>query len=441
MERQQVPARRLRQVALASYTGSAIEFYDFFIYGTAAALVFPKVFFPNLGTTMATVASLGAFASAFVARPIGGAVFGHFGDRIGRKRTLVVTLMLMGISTLAVGLIPDATTIGIAAPLLLVGLRLLQGFAAGGEWAGSALLSSEYAPPAKRGFYGMFTQLGMGTALLMANLVFLLTYTVLGKTSAAFLTWGWRIPFLLSALLIGTALIIRLRVRETPVFSAARAHDRMPIRALIRRQPLQLVLAGGAVVSIFSLAYMAGTYFSNYAATQLGYSEGVVLLVGVLTGVVSLGVISVSAQLSDRYGRRRIIGLGFALAVPWSLVILPLIDTHSPIVFGATIVITYVIIGISSGPMAAFLPLIFPTRYRYTGTGLAYNLGGIVGGAIPPVISPVLLANDGGWAIGLMMAGMAAVSFISVMFIRESADDLLPTVTCGPRLAVSGYRP
>lgn len=393
--------------------------------------MFPKVFFPHLGPTMATVASLGAFASAFVARPVGGAVFGHFGDRIGRKRTLIVTLTVMGFSTLAVGLIPGTATIGLAAPALLIVLRLLQGFAAGGEWAGAALLTSEYAPITKRGFYGMFPQLGIGAALLMANLAFLVTYTIMGKTSAAFLSWGWRIPFLLSAVLIGIALFVRLRVQETPAFTAVRARAEVPVASLVRGQPLQLVLASGAAVAVFALSYMAGTYFSNYAVTQLGYSEGVVLLSGVLTGVASLAVIGVSAVLSDRFGRRRMIALGFALAVPWSFVMLPLIDTRQPVLFGTAIVVTYLIIGIAAGPMAAFLPRVFPTRYRYTGTGLAYNLGGIIGGAIPPVVSPILLVSYGGWAIGVMMAGTALISLVSVLLLRESVE---------PAVA-SGYRP
>ena len=426
----------LRRVAFASFAGSAIEFYDFFIYGTAAALVFPKVFFPHLGPTMATVASLGAFASAFVARPVGGAVFGHFGDRIGRKRTLVVTLMVMGLSTLGVGLIPSAASIGLAAPALLVALRLLQGFAAGGEWAGAALLGSEYAPETRRGFYGMFPQLGIGAALLMSSMAFLVTYTALGKTSAAFLSWGWRIPFLLSAVLIGIALFVRLRVRETPVFTAARTHADVPVAGLVRGQPLQLVLASGAAVAIFAMSYMAGTYFSNYAVSQLGYSEDVVLVVGVLTGVVSLGVIGASAMLSDRFGRRRMIATGFALAVPWSFVMLPLIDTRNPVLFGVAIVGTFGIIGISSGPIAAFLPLVFPTRYRYTGTGLAYNLGGIIGGAIPPVISPVLLVTYGGWAIGVMMAGTALVSLVSVALLRENVEPVLAS-ECRPSVCES----
>jgi MFS family permease len=207
--------RSLRNIALASYVGSAIEFYDFFIYGTAAALVFPAVFFPHLPQVVATIASLGTFAAAFLSRPVGAAVFGHYGDRIGRKQTLVLTLLIMGGATVGVGLIPSTATIGVAAPLLLILLRLAQGFAVGGEWAGSVLLGAESAPPGRRGFYGMFTQLGLGTAVVLANLVFLAVHVTIGDKSAAFLTWGWRLPFLLSAVLVSTALYIRMHIEES----------------------------------------------------------------------------------------------------------------------------------------------------------------------------------------------------------------------------------
>lgn len=226
------PSRALRNISLASYVGSAIEFYDFFIYGTAAALVFPTVFFPHLSPVVATIASLGTFAAAFLSRPIGAAVFGHFGDRIGRKRTLVLTLMIMGTATVGVGLIPSTAAIGLAAPLLLVLLRLAQGFAVGGEWAGSVLLGAEAAPPEQRGYYGMFTQLGLGTALVMANLVFLAIHLTIKDKSTAFLTWGWRLPFLVSALLVGVALYIR-----TPSKSHRNSPPKMPSRGAGCRWP------------------------------------------------------------------------------------------------------------------------------------------------------------------------------------------------------------
>ncbi len=416
--------RTLRQVALASYVGSAIEFYDFFIYGTAAAIVFPSVFFPHLGHVMATVASLGTFASAFVSRPVGAVVFGHFGDRIGRQRTLVATLLLMGISTVGVGLIPSTATIGIAAPLLLTFLRLLQGFAVGGEWAGSALLSAEHAPEHQRGRFGMFTQMGYGTALVLANLVFLIVYLTCGQASPAFLEWAWRIPFLFSVVLIITALLVRMSVKETPAFAAAAdaPHSEVPLAALVRDQGRQLLFAAGAVAGVLALVYETGTFFTHYATEHLRYSTDFVLLVGALGGVCTVVFVIASAILSDTYGRRPLLTIAYLLAVPWSLVVFPLIETRNPLLFTAAIIVTYAIIGIAMGPLASFIPETFALAYRYTGAGLAHNIGGIVGGGIPPVISEYLLDTYGSWSIAAMLAGLTLVSLISVRVLKETAQ-------------------
>ena len=239
----------MKRVAMASYVGSAIEYYDFYIYGTAAALVFPKVFFPHLGATMATVASMATFAAAFLSRPLGAAFFGHFGDRLGRKTTLTATLLIMGLSTVAVGVVPGTSTIGIAAPLILLTLRVVQGFAVGGEWAGSALLAAEYAPAAARGRYGMFTQMGVGSGLVMSSLVFLIVNATIGEASRAFLDWAWRLPFLFSAVLVVIALYVRLSVAETPVFAeqkAGTAGSGTPIVALFAAQRREVILAAGS---------------------------------------------------------------------------------------------------------------------------------------------------------------------------------------------------
>ncbi|MFS0898475.1 MFS transporter [Mycolicibacterium litorale] len=416
----------MRHVSRAAFVGSAIEFYDFFIYGTAAALVFPTVFFPDLSHVMATTASLGTFAAAFVSRPIGAAVFGHFGDRIGRKRILVLTLLMMGIATVGIGLIPSSASIGVAAPLLLIALRLVQGFAVGGEWAGSALLSAEHAPPNRRGYYGMFTQLGLGTALMLANLVFLGVHLAFGETSSAFLQWGWRIPFLLSAVLIVTALYIRLRVPETPEFAegadaAQQPHTGVPLVVLFRSQGRQLLLAAGAATCVPMLVYQAGTFFTHYAAAHMGYPMSLVLLVGVIGGLCAVACAACSATLSDTHGRRRMLALGFVVALPWSLVIFPLIDLHNEWVFALSLVITYAVIGFCMGPLAAFIPELFAARYRYTGAALALNAGGILGGAVPPVVSPLLLASFGTWAVAAMMGGLALVSLVCVALLPETA--------------------
>ena len=383
---------------------------------------------PSLGV----VASLGTFASAFISRPIGALVFGHFGDRIGRKRVLVATLLLMGVSTLGVGLIPGATTIGPAAPLLLTLLRLAQGFAVGGGWAGSALLTTEHVPADKRGFYGMFTQLGYGTALILANLVFLVVYSMTPASSTAFLDWAWRIPFVLSAGLIVTALLVRRRVKETPAFAEApaTAHSEVPIKAMLREQRREFLLAAGAVIGVLALVYEVGTFFTHYATAHLGYSTDLVLLVGALGGLCTAGFVAASATLSDFYGRRAPITIGYALAVPWSLAVFWLIETRSDLLFGAAIVLTYAIIGVVLGPMTSFIPETFAMHYRYTGAALAHNIGGILGGGVPPVISEYLLRAYGSWAIGLMLGGLSLVSLVRVRMLDETA----------PRQALRAHR-
>lgn len=426
METLGVVRTRAHRVALASYVGSAIEYYDFFIYGTAAALVFPVVFFPHLSPLMATIASLGTFAAAVLSRPLGAAVFGHFGDRIGRKNALVFTLVIMGACSVGVGLIPSTDTIGVAAPLLLIVMRLLQGFAVGGEWAGAALMSAEQAPRGRRGYFCMFTQLGLGTALVLANLVFLGVHSAFGDANSAFLQWGWRIPFLFSAVLLAVAIYVRLHVEESPVFaeSAAEGPVGVPIAEAVRTQGREVVLAAGAVIAMFMLAFQAGTYFPNYAATHLHYDEDLILLVGVIGGLCSIAFVAASATLSDTYGRRRVLALGSGLALPWTLILFPLVQSGDPIRYGIAIIGTYAIIGIMMGPLAAFIPEIFATRYRYTGVGLSYNIGGILGGALPPVLSPMLLCSSGSWAITAMMAGCTAVSLASILLLSETRDIL-----------------
>lgn len=418
----------MQRVALASFVGSAIEYYDFYIYGTAAALVFPKVFFPHLGPTMAVLASMATFAAAFVSRPVGAAFFGHFGDRLGRKSTLIATLLIMGLSTVAVGLVPGVATIGIAAPLILLSLRLLQGFAVGGEWAGSALLAAENAPAEARGRYGMFTQMGVGSGLVMSSLLFLAVNQTIGENSQAFLDWGWRIPFLFSAVLIAIALYVRLNVTETPVFAAQKArattsHDTTavtPLAALFATQRREVILAAGSMIGFFTLGYMANAYFMSYAHTHVGFSPTLILVVGLGGGVVVVVFNMLSAVLSDTFGRRRVIMAAFAVGAPWCCVVLPLIETGNAALFALAMVVTYAIAGTAYGPMAAFIPEIFGTRYRYSGTGLSLNLAGLVGGAVPTIAAAPLLAAWGVPAIGIMMATVVLVSLVSTILLPET---------------------
>ncbi len=422
------PVTPMRRVAAACLVGSAIEFYDFLIYGTAAALVFPTVFFPHLSPALGTIASMGTFASAFVSRPIGGAAFGYFGDRLGRKKTLIATLLIMAVATMSVGAVPSTASIGVAAPLILVALRLLQGFAVGGEWAGSALLSAEYAPEGKRGRYGMFTLLGGGTAGVLSSLTFLGVSFTIGEDSPAFLQWGWRIPFLISAGLIAIALYVRFRIDETPVFVAEKARNSVPaapLAELLRSQRRKVVLAGGSILGGMCFVYMANTYLTRYAHSNLGYTRSFIWEVGALGGLVSITFVALSATLCDRVGRRRMMLLGWAGCVPWALVVIPLLDTGKPVLYAVAILGMSALGAIGSGPTGAFIPELFATRYRYSGSALAINLAGVLGGALPPLIAGSLQATYGSWAIGPMIGVLALTSLVCTYLLPETRETSL----------------
>jgi MFS family permease len=422
----------MRRVAVASCVGTTIEFYDFFIYGTAAALVFPKVFFPALGSTAGTVASFATFAVAFIARPVGAVSFGHFGDRIGRKRTLISTLLLMGVSTVLIGLLPGAATIGVAAPVLLVALRFAQGFAVGGEWAGAALLTAEYAPPGRRGRFAMFPQLGAPIALALSSATFLVIGLTLGNTDQSFLDFGWRIPFLISILLVAVGLYVRLKIEETPVFQAVQQQPatQTPLREAFTRAPREILLAAGSVTIMFALFYTGTTYLTSYGTSPTGaaLSRTLVLSLGIAAGAaMALGVI-VSAISSDRFGRRTVIMLTCGGAAVWSLLLFPLLDTHSPAAFAVGMIVTVGIQGLGYGPVGAFLPEAFPTRYRYTGAGASYNLAGIVGGAIPPLVAVPLAAAFGSFTIGVLLCGLSLLSLLCTRTLVETKDRELQQV-------------
>ncbi|MEC4612989.1 MFS transporter [Tsukamurella tyrosinosolvens] len=411
----------MRKVALASFIGSAIEYYDFYIYGMAAALVFPHVFFPDLSPTLATVSSFATFAVAFLVRPIGSAFFGHYGDRLGRKKTLIATLLIMGLSTTAIGLVPSASTIGAAAPLALILLRALQGFAVGGEWSGAVLLTAEYAPDRDRGRFGMYPQVGVGTGLVLSSLVFLAVSTAVGTASTALLDWAWRIPFLLSIFLVAVALYMRLNIAETPVFRARETEvPRSPLRELLRAQSGRTLLAAGSMISIFTFTFIGGTYLTGYGRTVLGHSFQLVLIANLAAGIAMVLACAGSAILSDSLGRRTVILVGLVIGVPWAFAILPILNTGSPHLFVLGIAGTFLVLGITYGPMASFVPELFATRYRYTGAGLAYNLAGVLGGAIPPVIAGALLAAFGSLAVALLLIGSVITSLVSTLLLPET---------------------
>lgn len=433
----------LRRVAAASSIGTTIEFYDFFIYGTAAALVFPTVFFPAADPLTATIASFATFAVAFFARPVGAIIFGHFGDRIGRKRTLVWTLLIMGIATVGIGLLPGYQTgvfglfeggIGIWAPILLVTARFFQGFAVGGEWAGATLLTAEYAPQNKRGMYAMFPQLGPAFAFFLSSATFLIASLTLGTTSTAFLEYGWRIPFILSFALVIVGLWVRLAVAETPVFrekieaqktapaAEKPAEQKLPFLDAFRFQSKEILIAAGALASLFSLFYMGTAFLTNYGVGTLELSRNYVLAMGMVAAVFFGLSTAASALWSDRIGRRRVIMTSCALAIPWVMVLFPILNLGGPLAFAVGLFGTLTIFGIAYGPAGALLPEMFQARYRYTGAGMGYNLAGILGGALPPLIAAPLIAGPGAIWVGIMLAGLSAISVLCTYKIIETKN-------------------
>ena len=297
--------RSMRRIAMASMTGTVIEFYDFFIYGTAAALVFNKVFFPQLGAAAGTALALATFGVAFVARPFGSILFGHFGDRLGRKGTLVTTMMVMGFSTLAIGLMPTTATIGVAAPIILVVLRVLQGLAVGGEWAGATLLTAENSPAKNRGKYALYPQLGPSVAFALASATFLVT--ALTMSSEAFAAWGWRVPFIASIVLVGVGLFVRLKLEETAVFQekkVAAGSTKLPIVEVFTTRPMAVLLGAGSTTAVFAFFYIGVTYLTTYGTTELQLPRTTVLALGIVGGLTFAATTVASAILSDRLGRR-----------------------------------------------------------------------------------------------------------------------------------------
>ncbi|GLZ45511.1 MFS transporter [Actinomycetospora sp. NBRC 106375] len=419
----------MRRIAIASMTGTVIEFYDFFIYGTAAALVFNKVFFPSLGAAAGTALALATFGVAFVARPFGSVLFGHFGDRLGRKRTLVTTLLLMGLSTLAIGLLPTTGAIGVAAPIILVLLRVLQGLAVGGEWAGATLLTAENSPAKARGKFALFPQLGPSLAFALASATFLAT--ALTMSNEAFLAWGWRVPFIASVLLVAVGLYVRLAITETAAFSSHRkagvVDTTMPVAAVLRTQTKEVLLGAGSTMAVFAFFYIGVTYLTTYGTQQLELPRTTVLAMGIVGGLVFAATTIAGAILSDRVGRRRMIIIGNSLAVAGGIVAFPILDIGTGWSFGLGLSVVLGVVGFAYGPQGAQLPELFPTRYRYTGAGMAYNLAGVLGGGVVPLIATALVATfASSFAIGLLLAGLSVVSLLCTLALPDTGAESIP---------------
>jgi metabolite-proton symporter len=407
------------QVLFASLIGTTIEFFDFYIYATAAVLVFPHLFFPSSDPTSATLQSFATFALAFFARPIGSAVFGHFGDRIGRKATLVAALLTMGISTVAVGLLPTYSSIGILAPALLALFRLGQGLGLGGEWGGAVLLATENAPPDKRALWGMFPQLGAPIGFLCSSGTFLLLTTSLNDTQL--LEWGWRVPFLASALLVFLGLYVRLRLTETPAFQKAVANHervRVPMATVVFNYPGTLVLATLASVLVFVLFYLMTVFSLSWATTALKFPR-TQFLVFQMIGVVFFALtIPLSAVLADRRGRRGVLIASTLAAIVFGFVLAPLFagGTLGALAF---LCVGLAVMGFAYGPLGTFLGELFPTSIRYTGASLTFNLAGILGGSLAPYLATSLASRYGLTYVGYYVAVVGVVTLVALLLIRE----------------------
>lgn len=447
------PANSRSRVITASLVGTTIEFYDFYAYATAAVLVFPVLFFPSDDPTTSLLVSFATFGAAMVARPIGAIAFGHFGDRVGRKATLVASLLVMGIATFLIGVLPTYNDIGVWAGILLLVMRLSQGFALGGEWSGAALVATENAPVGKRALYGTFPQLGAPIGFIIANGLFLLINFSLpgvdGAPSEEFLSWGWRIPFLFSAVMVIIGLWVRLKLVESTSFEKASAQGalkRFPLGEAFRHYWKQLILGTFIMLATYVLFYLLTSFMLSYGTKPLESPDGVPglgfrytdFVIMQIVGVVFFGIFTVIAgPLADRMGRRKLlIGVTIGIIVFGALFpvfLLPQGTATMPLTI-TFLIIGFALMGSTFGPMGALLPELFPTHVRYTGSAVAYNVSSILGAALAPLVAVVLWAWGGGnpWLVGLYLSGAGVLTLVALILSRETKDvdyeavDVLP---------------
>jgi MFS family permease len=414
---------RHRTVWLATLVGTTLETYDFLLYAQAAALVFGGVFFPQLSPEAGRLASFGTFTVAFVARPVGAVLFGHFGDRIGRRAMLVVALVLSGGATFLIGLLPGYSTIGLAAPVILVGLRFLQGVGLGGEWSGAILLATEHAPAGRRGGYASFTQVGANIGPLLATGAMLTLSATLSDD--AFRSWGWRLPFLAGGVLMVVGLYVRLAVAESPLFVEAMTGgragaSRLPVWEALRRRPTTLLLATGALLVVYLLAYTVHTFALSYGV-GLGVSRTMMLSALLIASVFNVPTIALIALLSDRVGRRPVCLAGALAAVVWAYPLFGLIHTRSLLWIVVSFTVAQITAGLIFSPMGAFLPELFETRLRYSGVAVSSNLAAILGGGLAPLVATALLSATGSpvWIAGYI-AAVALVGLVCIVILPET---------------------
>lgn len=425
----------MRKVALTALAGTSIEWYDFFLYATAAALVFPSSFFPDSSPTIGLILSFGTFAFGFIARPLGGVLFGHFGDRIGRKKTLVIALVMMGIASTLIGLLPTYATIGIAAPILLSLLRFAQGLAIGGQWGGAMLLVTESAPADQRGYYGAYAQAGAPVGVILANLAFILISATVSEEF--FMTWGWRIPFLVSVVLIGISMYIQLNMEDTEAFKelevlrqqrlAAEGPQetiakRSPVIEALVKYPKRIVLAAGAFLSVQVSFYILIGFILAYGSDPNGaaMSRDDMLIAVLLASALQVPTQFWASAYSDRHGRRGIFMLGAVLTGVWGFALFPLVDTGNFWLIVLGIAGGLVFLGMMYGPQAAFFTELFSTEVRYSGASLGYQIGAILGGAFAPTIATILWSEYDIFWVSVYIALASVLALISVMMLTET---------------------
>jgi metabolite-proton symporter len=407
------------KVASASFIGTTVEYYDFFIYGTAAALVFPELFFPNSSALTGTLLSFATFGVGFLARPVGGVVFGHFGDRVGRKKMLVISLVTMGAATVLMGLMPTYNSIGVLAPILLTVLRLVQGFAVGGEWGGATLMAVEHAPEGKRGFYGAFPQMGAPAGVGLATIAF---YFASQLAPEQFLAWGWRLPFLFSAVLVVVGLVIRLTIAESPEFEQVRERAvqvKLPVAEAVRRHPKEILLVAGTYLSQGVFAYITMSYLVGYGTKEVGIARPQVLLAVFIASVVAVVLYAVFGALGDKWGRKTTYLLGAVLMLATIAPAFALINTGSALNFTIAIVLVFgIAMAPAGGVTGSLFSMVFTPEVRYSGASVGYTLSQILGAAFAPLIATALYANYGSSTpVVVYLLAVAAISVIAVLLL------------------------
>lgn len=416
------------RTALATLAGTTLEWYDFFLYGTASALIFNQQFFPSLSPTAGTLAAFSTFAVGFIARPLGGLVFGHYGDRIGRKATLVISLVLMGVGSTLIGAIPTYDSIGFWAPVLLVALRVVQGIGLGGEGAGATLMSMEHAPPGKKNLYAGFPQMGTPGGLVLANVVFLSTNAVMGDH--AFTSWGWRIPFLLSFVLVAVGLVVRLRVTESPSFSRVQAQAevvRFPLGESLKVGFPRLSLTLLAVVANSAVAYVFMVFTLSYGTQHLGYGKNFLVLSVSAAAVLWFATIPLWTAFADRHGRRTMFVAGSVAVLVWCVAFFPLLDTGNPVLAVVALLGMGLIIPVTHSVQGSIIVDTFPVNVRYSGTSVILQSGAILGGGLAPMISTALL-DAGGSSTGVTwyLAGICTVSLAGAVALFRLVPEGAP---------------